>query len=96
MHILSTAARRWLGSASLWPQLDDLLQNQNGLCAYTGTPLVLGHNASLDHKIPRSRGGEDRIENVQWVTWDVNRSKTDMTHEEFVAMCHVVSKKFPC
>jgi hypothetical protein len=84
------AARRWLGSAKLWIKLVELFDAQEGRCAYTGEPLVIGGNASLDHKIPRSRGGTNTIENVQWVTWKVNRVKTDMTHDEFIDLCKII------
>lgn len=33
------------------------------------------------------RGGTNDRENLQWVLHQVNRMKTDMTHEEFVHLC---------
>lgn len=90
MHILKLAAYRWLDDASRWMDLDALLLAQGGRCAYTGEELILGKNASIDHKIPRSRGGTNTIENLQWVTWTVNRVKTDLTHDEFVTMCAAI------
>ncbi len=92
--ILCIAARRWLGESKKWSDLKALLEKQNYRCAYTGDILVLGGNASVDHIVPRSRGGENIIDNLQWVTWQVNRCKTDMTHDEFVNMCSIVSEKF--
>lgn len=93
MHILKLAAYRWLDNVTLWRELDDLLKKQGERCAYTGEPLLLGQNASLDHKIPRSRGGANVIDNVQWLSWTANRCKTDLTHDEFVALCATVASK---
>ncbi len=66
---------------------------QGGRCIYTGVNLIMGDNATLDHKVPKSRGGSDSIENIQWVTRTINQMKTDMTHEEFVQMCLTVTKR---
>lgn len=93
--ILRAAARRYLGSSKQWRKLRELLESQNSRCAYTSVPLSLGDNASVDHKIPRAMGGLNHdIKNIQWVTWAVNRSKTDLSHEEFVEMCHRVAERF--
>lgn len=94
-HLLRVGAHRWLGSASRWTELRDMLAAQGNACAYTGEPLVLGVNASIDHKTPRSRGGPNVISNLHWVSWTANRAKTDMTHEEFLAMCRTVAARFP-
>lgn len=90
-HIFQAAARRWLGDSKLWNELKDLFESQNGFCALTGEKLIIGDNASVDHKTPRSKGGEDRIENLQWVTMLVNRAKSDLNNEEFVEMCRSVT-----
>lgn len=34
-------------------------------------------SAELDHIVPHSRGGQDVIENVQWLCFPCNRSKSD-------------------
>lgn len=54
---------------------------------YSGRRLVPGQNASLDHLVPRSRGGTDTLENLQWVDLKVNLMKTDLMHDEFLALC---------
>ena len=38
---------------------------------------------SLDHIIPKSRGGESVVENFQFLTWFENRAKVDMTQDEW-------------
>lgn len=84
-------ARRHLGNIALWPRLRDMFTDQAGRCRYTGAVLVLGGNASLDHRTPKSRGGSDHTKNLQWVVNRVNDAKGNMTHEEFVAMCREVA-----
>ena len=90
MHILKLAAYRWLEDVHRWRELDQLLIAQGERCAYTGEQLILGVNASIDHKIPRARGGLNTLDNIQWVTWTVNRCKTDLSHEEFISLCRIV------
>jgi 5-methylcytosine-specific restriction endonuclease McrA len=53
-------------------------------------PIAPGDTASPDHKVPLSRGGSSSLENIQWVNYQVNRMKNDMTHDEFLAMCQLV------
>lgn len=83
-------ARRWLGSYDRWPELKALFERQKGLCAYTGEPMTLGKDASLDHIIPRRRGGTHSIDNLQWVSWEMNRMKCNWTHQEFLDLLRKV------
>ncbi len=69
--------------------LKSLLEAQAYRCAYTGEPLT-PEAASLDHKIPLSRGGEHGLENLAIVDESVNAAKGTKTLEEFVAMCRKV------
>jgi len=68
----------------------DLLEKQDHRCALTGWFLT-PDNAELDHKLPRSKGGTDEIENLQWVINFVNKAKGRMSNDEFIAMCKDVS-----
>ena len=79
----------------LWKQVGQLLEAQQYRCAYTGEKLIPGVNASIDHIIPRSRGGSDELSNLQWVTLQINKIKRDLTHDEFIAMCHNISCRYP-
>lgn len=88
-----TSARRWLNDSNKWTELRDLLIFQDGKCAYTDVKLSIGGNASIDHKMPRSKGGAASIENLQWIDWKINRMKTDIPHDEFVSICDYISKK---
>ncbi|MCL4177946.1 MAG: HNH endonuclease [Verrucomicrobia bacterium] len=50
-------------------------------CQYTGR-LLHPHEGSLDHVVPRSRGGPDTWENLVWSAKDVNQRKADrLPHE---------------
>ncbi len=50
-------------------------------CQYTGRPLH-PDEGSLDHVLPRSRGGADSWENLVWAAKDVNQRKADrLPHE---------------
>ncbi len=99
--LLKAVAMSTLGSTKRWPELRTLFDKQEAKCAYTGVDIVIREarrsdqrfTASLDHKVPRSLGGPDSIENLQWVSWLVNRAKTDMTHEQFIEMCSVVVER---
>ena len=70
--------------------LKQLWDEQEGRCAVTGRALVPGNGASLDHVVPTSKGGTNEKSNLRWVLWEINRAKSDMTHEQFVAMCREV------
>src|SRR5882724_3784863 len=50
-------------------------------CQYTGRVLRPGEG-SLDHVVPRSRGGKDAWENLVWSAKEVNQRKADrLPHE---------------
>jgi hypothetical protein len=76
------------GSAKRASTIKAILEKQKYRCAYTGEGLLIGVNASLDHKTPTSRGGrKDDPSNLQWVSERINRMKTDFTHDEFISTC---------
>lgn len=79
-----------LGTRSFGPELKALWKEQGGRCAYTGEELTPGDGASLDHKIPRTGGGEASVDNLQWISYKVNRMKTDMTEDEFLETCRSI------
>lgn len=72
------------------PELRVLFDAQGGLCALTGAVLVPGVNASLDHRVPRARGGGNELANLRWTTYVVNRAKQDLLDDEFLAQCRSV------
>ena len=50
-------------------------------CQYTGKPLK-HDEGSIDHVLPRSRGGRDTWENCVWASKAINQQKADRTPEE--------------
>ena len=92
---MKRAAWRHLGSGERWGELDSLFIGQMGLCAYTGEPLELGKDASIEHVVPLSRSpGGNHIDNLRWVSTKVNLSKRDCTLEEYIRLCKAVLKNF--
>jgi len=79
-----------LGNGKGIALLQRLWEEQKGQCAITGETLIPGATASIDHIIPKSRGGASVNGNLQWVLLQVNRIKWDMTNEEFVETCRKV------
>jgi hypothetical protein len=67
-------------------QLMSLLQLQQFRCALTGVMLT-PELARCDHVVPVSDGGTNQLENLQWVTEDVNKAKGVMSQDAFIAMC---------
>ncbi len=60
------------------------LKEQEFKCFYTGKLLLPGDNLSIDHKVPRSKGGTDNLDNLVWVDIAVNRIKNNVDLEEFL------------
>lgn len=89
MCYLKTVAKGNLKDTKRWSSLKSLLELQNNVCPYTGHQLILGVNATLDHKVPISRGGDHSLSNLQWLYFDiyggfdVNRMKGALTDEEY-------------
>jgi hypothetical protein len=79
-----------LGNKKGQALLQQLWEDQQGCCAVTGQAMSPGSTASLDHIIPKSRGGLSEKGNLRWVLLRINQMKWDMTHDEFVATCRVV------
>jgi 5-methylcytosine-specific restriction endonuclease McrA len=56
-------------------------ERDDNRCQYTGR-LLHPDDGSLDHVVPRSRGGADTWENLVWAAKDVNQRKADrLPHE---------------
>lgn len=68
----------------LVPLLLNKLEKSEYTCFYTGIPIIPGFSASLDHRIPKSKGGKDTIDNLEWVHFSINRLKQAQTELEFV------------
>lgn len=92
------AKRRGINFAVSVEYLWDLFIKQNKKCALSGLDLDFGigkdgknRTASLD----RIDSNKDYIEgNVQWVHRRINVMKQDMTTEQFIVLCNLVTSKF--
>lgn len=85
-HYLKFTSKSHFGTVRYWCDLHEKFLDQNGICPYSGRKLVLGVDASLDHIVPKSRGGINEISNTQWVHLDVNFMKQSMLNEEFLCL----------
>jgi hypothetical protein len=97
VHYLQNRAEFALGSTAHAPAIKQKLVDQGFRCYYTGVPLVLGVNDSLDHvlssvKHPDLRGS---LANVVWCTREINVMKNGMDADEFVAMCRLIANRWP-
>ena len=61
-------------------------ENTKITCRYTGDVLDWKRpgECEIDHEHPRSKGGENTIENLQILSKAANQAKGDMTHDEFI------------
>jgi hypothetical protein len=89
---LKSFSRDTFGTTARYGDLQKLFDSQNGICPYTGTELVIGINASVDHKIPKSQGGSNDLGNLQWVYLPVNMMKHKYKEEEFLDIVKLIYK----
>ena len=62
-------------------------------CQYTGQ-LLAPDEGSLDHVLPRSRGGKDEWENLVWSSKDVNARKGNrLPHEACLKLLSVPRRR---
>lgn len=66
-----------------------LFNKQNGFCAISNLPIILGTNASLD-RIDSSKGYVKG--NVQWVDKYVNLCKGHLSEDFFIELCKKVAQ----
>lgn len=66
--------------------------SNNQKCYLTGDEIDITkpRTYAFDHKIPRSRGGENTLDNLELATKQANLAKSDMTPDEFYNFCKKV------
>ena len=74
--------------------IQDLINKfgENPKCYLTGDDIDINDIKSyqFDHVIPKSRGGDNSLDNIQIATKTANLSKSDMTPDEFFFLCKKV------
>lgn len=65
-------------------------------CYLTGREIDLSKSRtySLDHIVPRSKGGDNSLENCGLTCSDANRAKNDLSLDEFISLCQSVVDNF--
>lgn len=69
--------------------LRDIWESQGRRCALSGVP-IQPPNMELDHRTPRAKGGESKLDNVQWVLPEINSAKHDLNEKRFIELCRMV------
>ncbi len=54
-------------------------------CYYCTCAFTSGQKVTLDHKMPRSRGGTDDISNIVLACWPCNQDKGALTEFEYLS-----------
>lgn len=68
---------------------EQLLSKNSGICYLTGRSLDLSDSSSyrLDHIIPKSKGGDNSLDNCELTCTQANTAKNDMSLDEFIKLC---------
>lgn len=67
-------------------ELENIWNQQQGKCTYSGRLLIPGKNAHLDHKISVKNKGTNDPNNLQWVDKNINYAKRALSEDEFLTM----------
>ena len=85
-HYLMKVSHSRIGTSKHWKYLKTLIEKQNFKCALTGDKITFNDDIELDHIVPKSRGGSNKLSNFQWVTKQVNWFKGTWTENELLTM----------
>lgn len=83
LHKANSTSKKLGGKSLTLFQLWKLAKKQKLLCAISGKKLN-NNNISLDHIIPFCHGGENVIENIQFIDYDINIMKNSHGQQEFL------------
>ena len=81
--ILKQTSVRHFGKVDFWEPLGKKLIERNSMCGYSGSKILLGTSASLDHIIATSQGGPNTLDNVEWTHIWVNLAASNRDKAEF-------------
>jgi ribonucleotide monophosphatase NagD (HAD superfamily) len=98
----SNALKRNLDFNLTIDDLWELFQDQKGKCSLTGVDIKL-LNSSINNNYHLQTASLDRINNnlgyvlgnVRWVHKIVNSLKSDLSDEDLISLCHLISSKNP-
>jgi hypothetical protein len=100
-HYKKNAKKRGIEFDITIKDMYDQFLVQNKKCPYTNYDLILSAS-SMCRRTPKN-ASLDRIDsnkgylkgNIQWVYKKINILKNDLSHHEFIDLCHTVSKNCP-
>lgn len=88
-HSLTEKGQKMYNTPSFTVQ--DVLDKvgENPVCYLTGEQIDINKPRTyhFDHILPRSKGGENTLDNLAICTKDANLAKHNLTNEEFFALC---------
>lgn len=70
--------------------MKDLFDKQNGKCSLSNIPISLEDSTASIDRIDSTQGYI--IGNVQWVLRSINYMKTTLSQDDFISLCHAVSR----
>lgn len=87
-HFIYGIVKNWkLPKAEIEKTIQGLikkLENSEYCCHYSGLKITPGFSASIDHRIPQSKGGTHDLSNLVWCHMQINRLKLDLSEKEFI------------
>jgi 5-methylcytosine-specific restriction endonuclease McrA len=78
---------KWRRRASLprrW-QRNQLIRKHGAVCYLCQKPFETLKDTTIDHWVPLSKGGLDKLENYRLAHTECNQLKADLTPEDFLA-----------
>lgn len=78
---------------SLWETFWNMLENQDFKCFYTGIEITPEVNASLDHVVPKVKGGTNDLDNLVWCDRKINSFKNDNDYTSLINICQLILDK---
>jgi 5-methylcytosine-specific restriction endonuclease McrA len=76
--------RRRISRHRRWDR-KELIRRDGGACYLCQRPFETFKDVTIDHLIPRSKGGLDKLENYRLAHAECNQLKADLTPEDFLA-----------